>query len=155
MSALKPSTTVALPPALNALAVVAQSAHDNLVAMEKTKQVYLQHVKESQETITSQAQEILKLKAELASEKQRHAREVTALKAVQRAETARLTSAHATEIANYVDSAKTDQARITALANRVDQEAALVRMHRAMICTYIDRQESLLEIDKKAKSLLG
>jgi hypothetical protein len=72
--------TLTLPPALNALAVIAQSSHDLLLEVEKVKEVYTQHVKESQETITSQAQENQKLKAELESLKELHAREVEVLK---------------------------------------------------------------------------
>lgn len=90
MSALKPFTIVTLPPAMSALAVVAQSAHDNLVAMEKTKKAYLLHVKESQETITSQAQENQTLKAELASEKQKYAREMEVHKAEMQAKVGEL-----------------------------------------------------------------
>jgi predicted RNase H-like nuclease (RuvC/YqgF family) len=115
-----------LPPALNALAVVAQSSHDLLLEVEKTKEVYEHHVKESQETITAQAQENQKLKAELESLKEMHARELVALR-----------GAHAAEIARYVTAMKVDAGRIAELARRVDQEAASVQKLRSALATQL------------------
>jgi hypothetical protein len=74
------SKILILSPELNALAVIAQSSHDLLLETEKTKKVYENHVRELQETISSQAVENQKLKAQVVSLQQMHAREVIGLK---------------------------------------------------------------------------
>lgn len=61
-----PSTTLTLSPQLNALAVVAQSAHDNLVAMEKTKKAFLEEMGEKEKTLQEQAARIALLEAQVA-----------------------------------------------------------------------------------------
>lgn len=115
------TTTKTLPPVLNSLAVVAQSSHDLLVEVEKTKEVYAQHVKASQETISSQAEQIQRLKAELESVQQRDAREMEVLR-----------GAHAAEIATYVAAVNNKEVEIVTCVGRINKFANEINNLRAI-----------------------
>lgn len=106
MSGLVQNATLSSTPQLNAMGVIAQSSHD-LREVNKTKEVFAQHVKESQETISSKADEIQALKAQVAHLQQLREEEIAALRAEL-----------AAEVAKHVADKQADKERIAVLTLR-------------------------------------
>lgn len=76
-----PSTTLTLTPQLNALAVIAQSAHDTLVEAERTKAIFHEQMGEKEKAVQEQAARITLLENQIRQLEAQNQRLVVAHKA--------------------------------------------------------------------------